>query len=482
MAIYSLNVASIGKTTHAAGTAGAHLRYIARPEACSHLDGRYMPLEANAARSWMDAAEAQDRKNARVLDKLRVALPRELSQAQRAELLREFCDDITGGRTPYLAAIHQTGADAHNPHAHIVVRDRDIETGRRVLKWSDSARDRKKDGLPPNAVDHIRERWEILANRALERAGLDARIDRRSLEAQGVDREPTIHVGPRANQVDDMVQRPESKMVIDRRGGRDRPIDYPMIDAGRTRKERNAEIVDINLERAARSPDFATRARAQLAREQIARDRNLERTLVVEARRRTLEARRLRAEERAQEDKRRIARDAAFAKVDRMIKERFLVDSGQQRAAHQEEHAALTAEHARTENRLRQSLLKLRKMLGFGGVYATAAQERRELKRRQARERKNLTQRFSGARKALQRIVVDRHQTSMAELRMAFADRKADLAARNRAAEADADRLRQARAAERERAERELETQIRRFAELRQSRTRDRGRDRGLSL
>jgi hypothetical protein len=33
MAIYSLNLKSIGRTTHAAGTAGAHLLYIARPEA-----------------------------------------------------------------------------------------------------------------------------------------------------------------------------------------------------------------------------------------------------------------------------------------------------------------------------------------------------------------------------------------------------------------------------------------------------------------
>jgi hypothetical protein len=78
------------------------------------------------------------------------------------------------------------------------VRDRDIDTGKRVLRWSDSPRDRAKMDLPPNAVDHIRERWEVMANAALQKAGVDARIDRRSLEAQGIEREPTIHVGPRA--------------------------------------------------------------------------------------------------------------------------------------------------------------------------------------------------------------------------------------------------------------------------------------------
>src|SRR3546814_15584260 len=33
VAIYSCNLKSIGRTTHAPGTAGAHIRYISRPEA-----------------------------------------------------------------------------------------------------------------------------------------------------------------------------------------------------------------------------------------------------------------------------------------------------------------------------------------------------------------------------------------------------------------------------------------------------------------
>ena len=49
---------------------------------------------------------------------------------------------------------------------------RDIDTGKRVLRWSDSPRDRAKMDLPPNAVDHIRERWEVMANAALQKAGV----------------------------------------------------------------------------------------------------------------------------------------------------------------------------------------------------------------------------------------------------------------------------------------------------------------------
>jgi len=43
---------------------------------------------------------------------------------------------------------------------------------------------------------HVRERWAIVTNEALREAHIAARIDHRSLEAQGIDREP--HHIPRA--------------------------------------------------------------------------------------------------------------------------------------------------------------------------------------------------------------------------------------------------------------------------------------------
>jgi hypothetical protein len=114
--------------------------------------------------------------------------------------------------------------------------------------------------LVPNGVEWLREVWETSANLALERAGLEARIDRRSLATQGIDRVPTIHIGPRAYYIDTAVWRPQSKVVPSPTPRHpDRVIDYPMIDGGRTRRERNAEIIDFNLEKAARSPDFETR-------------------------------------------------------------------------------------------------------------------------------------------------------------------------------------------------------------------------------
>ena len=144
MAIYSCNLKSVGRSTHAEGTAGAHLRYIAREGAEPTVTAHAMPANANDARAWMDKQEREDRKNARLIDKIRLALPIELTPDQRHEMTRAYVEELTQNLVPWYFAIHQDGKDAHNPHAHIVIRDRDIETGKRVIGLSDSPRDWQK--------------------------------------------------------------------------------------------------------------------------------------------------------------------------------------------------------------------------------------------------------------------------------------------------------------------------------------------------
>lgn len=396
LAIYSCNLASIGRTTHAAGTAGAHLRYIAREGAEPVLEAHAIPIEPARARSWMDREEAADRKNARVLDKVRLALPRELTPEQRQALVREFCEGVTGNRVPWMFAIHQEGKDAHNPHAHVVIRDRDLETGKRVLRLSDSAKDRAAAGLEPKAVEWIRTKWEEHANRALERAGHEARIDRRSLEAQGIDRAPTIHIGPRAQHIDTQVQRPVSKVVTD---GRGRQIDYPMIDAGRTRRERQGEIIDLNLERGARSPDFETREWAKFEKVQRAADRVLESQLTAEARRRTMEERRLKAGFRQQSDEIRAQRRAAYQTGIRSQRE------------------ALSPALAELRERQRQAREDLaRQQRSFWGRFSAAIDLTGGTRRRQEDARRALTD----AHKAERRRMAEGAASARAALREAL--------------------------------------------------------------
>lgn len=236
MAIYSLHHQPIGKSTQARPhTSAAHVRYITRPSAASRIEAERMPDKPGKAAAFMVEGENADRKNARVSDKLMLALPRELDAEQRAQLVRGFAEEVTQGRAPWLAAFHDQGKDAHNPHAHLVIRDRDPDSGKRVAGLSEKG-----------STDRLRALWETHSNRALEGAGRPERIDRRTLEAQGLRREPTVHEGPKAQQIDRRGARPESRM----RRYRNRPgshlpyrnVDYCDVDGGRSRPDYNRHV------------------------------------------------------------------------------------------------------------------------------------------------------------------------------------------------------------------------------------------------
>ena len=184
MAIFSLNHSPISKSKHPAGRAGAHLRYISREGVKPVILSNGIPSDWRAAQSWMNQEEANDRANARVADRVMIALPIELTKEQRTELVQNYLEDLTKNEIPWYAAIHQEGEDAHNPHAHILIRDRSILSGVRVLKTSERG-----------STTYLRENWSKNANKALLRANQSVTIDHRSLKAQGIDQEPTQHRG-----------------------------------------------------------------------------------------------------------------------------------------------------------------------------------------------------------------------------------------------------------------------------------------------
>lgn len=409
MAIYSCNLSSIGKTTHAAGTAGAHISYIGRERAASEILCEHMPRTPQDARTWMDHEEANARRNARVCSKIRVALPIELDAMQRAELVHEFMAGLTKGQVPWYAAIHQDGKDVHNPHAHIVIRDKSIVDGKRVVRLSDSPRDRQKAGLEPKAVDHVRERWEHFANAALASAGHDERVDRRTLEAQGIDRKATIHIGPRANVIDRTVHRPVSQI---RQTANGRSIDYPLIDAGRTRREFNAEIMDFNLEKAARSPDGVTRAWAKFEKEQRDLDRQVDQVLITGARRRTIEERRLKAGFKARADAIRKTRHDERAAARAFIRERYEAPLAEMKERHDAKRNELRDKHSRLAYRIMA-------FLDFSGATKRKAQTAEgKLEKDLAHERQTVSETISMTRAAQLEAVNARFKAQFDELNM----------------------------------------------------------------
>lgn len=441
MAIYSCNVASIGKSTHAGGTAGAHLSYIGRETAEPVILCDHMPSDPARARSWMDSQEGQDRKNARLGDKIRLALPRELTPDQRAGLVRDFMDQLGQGRVPWFAGIHQKGEDEHNPHVHIFVRDRDIDSGKRVLRLSDSSRDREKAGLEPKAVEWVRERWESVCNDHLDRAGADARIDRRTLEAQGIERTATIHIGPRAQHIEKNVQRPASRV---RKDGRGREIDYPMIDAGRTRLERHAEIVDMNLERDARSTNPLTRAWAKWEKEQRGMDRSLERELSVDARRRSMERRRMIGTYRKRFEELRSDQKAELRATAAKVRETH----SPARARLQERQRAEKRELAKKESTV---FRRIAVMLDFTGTMKRRRDHaRKALAKIHTKERKEFSRGYKGALKIQLESVAAKYAAARQEIVRERDTRVAGIRERHKEAETQADNRRQDREADRE--------------------------------
>jgi hypothetical protein len=236
VAIYSLHHSSIGKSTQDEPyTASAHIRYITRARALSRLEGNRMPTDADEAMDYLRKEEDTSRKNARVLDKVMLALPVELDAEQRAALVRSFAEDVTKGRAPWLAAFHDRGKDAKNPHCHLVIRDRDPKTGKRVIGMSEAG-----------STERLRELWEQHANDALADAGLDIRIDRRTLEEQGIRRKPTIHEGVRARRLSKEGRTPPSRRRSYRNQPRSRSrirvVDYRKLDKGLSRTAYNRRI------------------------------------------------------------------------------------------------------------------------------------------------------------------------------------------------------------------------------------------------
>ena len=144
---------------------------------------------------WNRAEEAEKRKDAKVAREWELALPSELTAEQRKDLACAFARMLVD-RYGVVAdvCIHEPSrmSDQRNHHAHILTTTRTYADG--ILGEKTRILDSPKTS--GKEVEHMRQAWANFVNRALEWAGHDTRIDHRSLEAQGIDRVPTCHLGP----------------------------------------------------------------------------------------------------------------------------------------------------------------------------------------------------------------------------------------------------------------------------------------------
>src|SRR5271166_107874 len=182
------------------------------------LDDADLSWARDRAALWNAVEAAETRKNSRVAREFLVALPAELDPERRLNLVRGFAHELAD-RYQFAVdfAIHAPRTDPRNFHAHLLASTREINIqgfgAKTTLELNDTARMNR--GLQPFVQELIatRERWATLTNEALHEADLTARIDHRSLAAQGIDREPRPQL-PRA--VYEMERRGEFNAVAER--------------------------------------------------------------------------------------------------------------------------------------------------------------------------------------------------------------------------------------------------------------------------
>lgn len=148
-------------------------------------------------RLWNEVEAVEVRKDAQLAREVEFSLPRELTQAQGIALARDFAqaEFVDQGMIADVNVHWDMGEDGMpKPHAHVMLIMRSVDEngfGQKVRDWNRT-----------EMVERWRERWAELANERLAELDIDARIDHRSLEAQGIPLEPQSQIGAPAQRIE----------------------------------------------------------------------------------------------------------------------------------------------------------------------------------------------------------------------------------------------------------------------------------------
>jgi len=214
MAIYHLHMKVIGRSSGASAVAAAAYRSASRLRD-ERIDRRHdftakrgvvhsevlLPEGApedlsDRERLWNEVEACELRRDAQLARELEFALPREMTQAQAIELARDFVQSefVDRGMIADLN-VHwdRTDDGMPKPHAHVMLTMRSVSEdgfGPKVRDWNRT-----------DLLERWRERWAGFANARLAELDIDARIDHRSLEAQGIALDPQDKIGAPAQRI-----------------------------------------------------------------------------------------------------------------------------------------------------------------------------------------------------------------------------------------------------------------------------------------
>ncbi|MDF2627211.1 MAG: MobA/MobL family protein [Symbiobacteriaceae bacterium] len=190
---------------------------------------------------WNQVEKAERRADAQVAREIVVAFPKELTPGEQRELVRGYVEEqfVSLGMVADVA-IHR---NPNNPHAHIMLTMREIGPKGFPAK-------KNREWNRPEMLERWRAEWANHANRALERAHVEDRIDHRSLNDQGSERLPQVHLGPHAS-------------ALERQG-----VKTEKGNHNRTVQQHNGVVIDL---------DKAREQRRVLQAEKVVSDRHVAR-------------------------------------------------------------------------------------------------------------------------------------------------------------------------------------------------------------
>lgn len=217
MAIYHLSMKTVSRSAGRSSTAAA--AYRAGCKITDHRTGEIhdftrkggvlsadivmpdgvAPMER--AVMWNAVEAAHKRGDATVAREFEIALPNELSPEERRRLAVDFSREVANHYGVAAdVCVHEPGkeGDSRNHHVHVLLSACTVSAagfGKKAVEL-DPIHCQRQDPPIPNPASYWRERWAELTNERLRDAGVDARIDHRTLKAQGIDRDPTQHLGP----------------------------------------------------------------------------------------------------------------------------------------------------------------------------------------------------------------------------------------------------------------------------------------------
>lgn len=202
---------------------------------------------------WNAVETGERRKDAQLAREVQLSLPHELEEWQRAELVRDFvrAEFVDRGMVADVC-LHRPDRDGdeRNYHAHVMLTMREVTP--------EGFGQKNRDWNAPEMLEHWRERWADFQNRSLERAGNGERVDHRSYDVRGIDKEPQPKLGPTASKM-------ERKGKASDRGDELRAV--RARNAERERLKREAQVIDLALEREKRREQQQRQKQAQAMRQ-----------------------------------------------------------------------------------------------------------------------------------------------------------------------------------------------------------------------